>query len=59
MLKNEFAKRAGIPVSTLRNYMNKLLFEKLLVLNYSRNQKYLTPRQVAFLNRELDVTTEP
>lgn len=56
MLKSEYAKLAGIPVSTLRNYMNKHFLTELMALDYSPRQKYLTPRQISFLNIRLVVT---
>lgn len=59
MLKNEYAKLVGIPVSTLRNYMNKLFLGELMALNYSRCQKYLTPVQINYLNSKLVVIPEP
>lgn len=59
MLKNEYAKIVGIPVSTLRNYMNRLFFEELTALNYTQRQKYLTPIQISYLNKKLVVTSEP
>ena len=59
MLKNEYAKLVGIPVSTLRNYMNKLFISELSLLNYTPRQKYLIPIQIDFLNKKLVVITEP
>lgn len=58
MLKNEYAKLVGIPVSTLRNYMNKLFLIELKMLNYTPRQKYLIPIQIDFLNKKLVVTSD-
>ena len=56
MLKSEYSRRVGIPVSTMRNYMNKLYFAELKEMDYTRCQNYLTPKQVDFLNRKLVIT---
>ena len=53
MLKSEYAKQIGIPFRTLGRYANHLYFEELTKLDYARNQKYLTPRQIGFLNEKL------
>lgn len=59
MLKNEYAKKVGIPVSTLRNYMHNLFLTDLSALNYTQRQKYLTPIQIDYLNKKLVIVTEP
>ncbi|MDP3914376.1 MAG: hypothetical protein Q8R96_11655 [Bacteroidota bacterium] len=56
MLKSEYSRRVGIPVSTMRNYMNKLYYAELKEMDYNRCQNYLTPKQVDFLNRKLVIT---
>lgn len=58
MLKSEYAKRVGIPCSTLRRYMNTLYFDELAKLDYNRNQNYLTPRQIVFLDQKLVVVSD-
>jgi len=58
MLKNEYAKLVGIPVSTLRNYMNKMYLKELSALNYSQRQKYLMPIQIDFLNKKLVIVPD-
>jgi predicted transcriptional regulator len=55
MLKSEYSRRSGIPFSTLRYYMNKLYFEELAAMDYKRNQNYLTPKQIDYLDRKLVV----
>ena len=58
MLKNEYARLIGIPVSTLRNYMNNLYFTELVILGYYTTQKYLTPKQINFLNSKLVIVSD-
>lgn len=54
MLKNEYAKKIGIPYRTLSRYINKLyLAEMESNFDYCPTQKYLTPRQIDFLNTKL------
>lgn len=55
MLKNEYAKKIGIPFRTLTRYMNELYIDEMTAMDYSRTQKYLTPRQIEFLNMKLVV----
>lgn len=55
MLKSEYAAKIGCTRQTLCFYCNKLLIDKLKELNYRKDQKYLTPRQIAFLDKELVV----
>lgn len=56
MLKREYSKLIGIPASTLRRYMNKLYFDEMAKLDYTRGQNYLTPKQINFLNEKLVIT---
>lgn len=53
MLKSEYAKLVGIPVSTLRRYCNKLYLAELQKMDYFPAQKWLTPRQILWLNEKL------
>ncbi len=55
MLKSEYAKRIGIPASTLRRYCNQLYLSQLQEMDYTISQKWLTPRQIAWLNTKLVV----
>lgn len=56
ILKSEYSRRVGIPLSTMRRYMNKLYFTELQEMDYTRSQNYLTPKQIDFLNRKLVIT---
>lgn len=57
MLKSEYAKKIGIPVSTLRRYCNKLYLAQLQTMDYTVSQKWLTPKQIHWLNDKLVVTS--
>ncbi len=56
MLKSEYAKKVGIPASTLRRYCNKLYLPQLQEMDYTVSQKWLTPLQISWLNKKLVVT---
>ncbi len=55
MLKSEYAREIGIPFRTLTRYINERYFEEMTAIDYTRTQKYLTPKQVEFLNAKLVV----
>jgi hypothetical protein len=48
MYKKEFSKRYGIPLRTLRNYLNVRYFTELEKMGYFRLQRVLTPKQVSW-----------
>lgn len=56
MLKSEYAQQIGIPFRTFARYLNDLYLDELKALDYSVNQKYLTPKQIQYLNEKLVVT---
>ncbi len=56
MLKSEYAKKIGIPFRTLSRYINELYIDEMKAFDYSVTQKYLTPKQINYLNNKLVVT---
>lgn len=58
MLKSEYARQSGIPVSTLRYYCNEMFLAELEEIGYRKNGKYLTPKIIAWLNVHLVVTND-
>ncbi len=56
MLKSEYAKAIGIPFRTLSRYINEMYIDDLKAFDYSITQKYLTPKQINYLNNKLVVT---
>ncbi|HCU60215.1 MAG TPA: hypothetical protein DGC94_03840 [Prolixibacteraceae bacterium] len=59
MLKNEYARKIGVSGRTLRRYLNERYFEELKEMNYFPEQKFLTPRQIGFLNKKLVFVDDP
>lgn len=55
MLKKEYAQRVGIPYRTMARYMNVHFLNELKEIDYSISQKYLTPKQIAWLDQKLVV----
>lgn len=51
--KYEIAADMGISTRTLARWLNGRYFEDLVKLNYTKQQKYLLPVQIEFLNRKL------
>ncbi|MHA7109249.1 hypothetical protein ACRTDU_03935 [Sunxiuqinia elliptica] len=56
MLKSEYAKKIGIPFRTLSRYINEMYIDEMKTFDYSVTQKYLTPKQIQFLNEKLVIT---
>lgn len=56
MLKSEYARKIGIPFRTFARYINEMYLDELRELDYSINQKYLTPKQIQYLNAKLVVS---
>lgn len=56
MTKKEYAKRAGIPERTLRNYLNNLYFPELEKMGYTRKQRKLSINIVCYLDYKLAIT---
>ena len=58
LTKIEVATMLNVSPSTLRSWLNVRYFEELKTINYSPNQKLLTPKQLNFLAEKLDLTPE-
>ena len=52
-LKIEYARAIGVSMRTLSYWLNNRYYDDLLVLGYTKSQKYLTPLQVEYLNVKL------
>jgi transcriptional regulator with XRE-family HTH domain len=54
LYKYQLADRLGVSTRTLSRWLNSMYYEQLKKLGYHKNQKYLLPDQVRFLQGKLD-----
>ncbi|MDD3011316.1 MAG: hypothetical protein PHU97_08370 [Bacteroidales bacterium] len=56
LYKNEVADLLGISRSTLAHWLNEKYLDDLVKIGYRKKQKYLTPKQLTFLQEKVDLT---
>ena len=56
MYKYEVAELLSIKPCTLRRWLNIKYYDELVELGYNKNQKYLTPKQLNYLDRKLEIS---
>jgi hypothetical protein len=57
--KYEVATAIGVSTRTLSRWLNEKYFSQLQGLGYEKNQKYLLPNQIEFLNKKLCIYVQP
>jgi hypothetical protein len=50
--KDEYARRIGVTISTLRTMLNIEFFDELKIVGYWKSQKYLTTKQIEVLEEK-------
>lgn len=58
MMKCEYSKLANIKPRTLARYLNIMYIDDLKKMDYTQNQRHLTPAQVSYLNKKLVITPD-
>jgi len=59
MSKYEVCRLLNISSNTLHRYLNVMYLDDLKKLDYHPRQKLLTPKQLNFLHKKIDLTNEP
>lgn len=58
LTKKQVARLLNISPGTLQTYLNRRYFKELQAIDYKKDQKILTPKQLNYLAQKIDLSTE-